>query len=264
MRAFVRFLLPQFMLQLIRGLRDTWYRTRRTYAGVFRRLEDVGRSGAGYEDDEWPATAERYSRWAISQNESSFIPAAVLNEGAFLPLLLSVSRATRVLDFGGATGFSYISAKYGAMRNIDRFVVVEHPNVCAKGRELFKDDAKVEFLEKVPAQKFDVVHIGAALQYIGDYNALLKQLADTKPRWILITKLPAGDNVTFVSAQVNLPGKRFASWLFSVREIVSVMNSLSYELIFRSANEGQVNQGPVAREYRLNGYCDLLFEAAGS
>lgn len=264
MKEIAKKLIPESLLQLFRGIREARYRMRKVYSGVYASFEDVAKVGAGYEDDEWPKAAARYSRWAIANNESGFIPAAVSNEAALLPLLLSMSRATRVLDFGGATGFSYIAAKYGAMRNVDRYVIVEHPNVCVQGRELLKDDVAVEFLERIPHEQFDVVLIGSALQYISDYKALLKTLADLKPRWILMTKLPAGENVTFATAQVNLPGKTLASWLFNARELVSVMDSLDYKLIFRSAIDGQINQGNVEPKYRLRQFCNLLFEAASA
>jgi len=234
---------------------------RRTYSGVYARLDDVAAAGSGYQDTEWPATATQYSRWAMAQNESGFIPAAVANETALLPLLVSVTRAGRVLDFGGATGFSYIAAKYGSMRGIDRYVVVEHRNVCAQGRELFKDDAKVEFVEDIPQDKFDVVLIGSSLQYIGDYKGVLDKLTASKPKWVLFTKLPAGDNATFATAQVNLPGKTLASWLFNAGEIISIMDRLNYKLIFRGAVDGEINQGKVEPRYRLRQFCNLLFEA---
>jgi putative methyltransferase (TIGR04325 family) len=264
MKEIAKRLIPESLLQLIRGIRETTYRMRQTYSGVYARFEDVVAVGGGYEDDEWPKTAAQYSRWAVAENERGFTPAAVSNETALLPLLIAISRATRILDFGGATGFAYIAAKYGAIRTIERYVVIEHPNVCAQGRNLFKDDAKLEFLEHIPEEQFDVVLIGSALQYVRDYKELLKRLADLKPRWVLITKLPAGENLTFVSAQINLPGKRFASWLFNARELVSVMESLNYKLIFRSANEGRINQGTVEPQYRLQQQCNLLFEAVGS
>lgn len=256
--------MPEFLLQLARAVREIRYRMRLTYSGAYKSFEEVAEVGDGYEDDEWAITSAQYSRWAIAKNESGFIPAAVSNETALLPLLISVSQATRILDFGGATGFSYIAAKYGAIRGIDQYVIVDHPNVCAIGRELFKDDSRVKFVERVPQEQFDVVLIGSALQYVNDYKKLLRTLTDIKPRWFLFTKLPAGENVTFVSAQVNLPGKRLASWLFNVRELVSVMESLNYKLIFRGANDGSVNQEKHEPKYRLGQFCNLLFEAASS
>ena len=257
-------IVPDFLLHLFRGLRDARYRMRQIYSGVYARFEDVVEVGGGYEDDEWPKTAAQYSRWAIATNESAFIPGAVFNEAALLPLLVSVSGAARVLDFGGAAGSSYIAAKYGALRGIDRYVIVEHPNVCAQGRELFANDSKVEFLTDVPQEKFDLVLIGSALQYVGDYKALLRRLTDLKPQWLLFTKLPAGENATFVTAQVNLPGKRLACWVFNVKELISVLESLGYKLIFRGANDGEVNQGHVEPRYQLRQFCNVLFEAAGA
>ena len=265
MKEIAKRILPKFLLELARVIRETRYRNRQTYSGVYTCFDDVAKVGGDYADDEWPATAAQYSRWAIAKNESGgFIPAAVSGETSLLPLLISVTRASSILDFGGATGFSYIAQKYGVMRGIDRYVIVEHPNVCAQGRELFKDDVRVEFLERIPQEQFDLVFIGAALQYVSDYKGLLKTLTGLKPRWILITKLPAGENVTFVSAQVNLPRMEFTSWLFNARELVLDMESLNYELIFRSANDGRVNQEKLEPKYRLEQQCNLLFETARS
>jgi putative methyltransferase (TIGR04325 family) len=140
-KALAKSLMPEILLQLFRSFWETRYRMRQTYSGAYAAFEDVAKVGRGYEDDDWPVIDALDSRSAIARNDSGFIPAAVSNEAAFLPLLVAVSRAARILEFGGATGIAYIAAKYGAMRGIDRYVVVEHPNVCVQGRELFKGDA---------------------------------------------------------------------------------------------------------------------------
>jgi putative methyltransferase (TIGR04325 family) len=259
LKSFLKRITPEFVRLLYRGLRDTRYRMRRTYSGVYPTLEAVPVAGTGYEDQDWPTAAAQYARWAIAENESGFIPAAVVNDMAYLPLVVALTGAKRILDFGGATGFSYIATKYGALREIERYVVVEHANVCVQGRVLFKDDKRIAFLEAIPQEKFDIAVVGSALQYVKDYKALLRQLTETGPRCILLTKLPAGDNATFATLQVNLTGKTFATWLFNAQEIVAAMEQLNYRLAFRSALEGQINQGDVAPEHRLQRFCNLLF-----
>lgn len=261
MKKLIKRFAPEFLLQLARSIREARYRTRLTYSGVYASFDEVTQHGIGYEDDEWPATAAQYSRWAIAKNESGFIPSAIAGENALVPFLISISKAQRILDFGGATGFSYIAAKFGAICEIERYVVVEHPKVCAKGREIFKRDGRVEFLEEIPNEKFDLVVAAASLQYVQDYKEILKKLTGLHPKWILLTKLPAGENINFVSRQVNLSTMKFTSWLFNARELATFMESQNYRLIFRGANDGQIVQEKLEPRYILERQCNLLFEA---
>ena len=57
---------------------------------------------------------------------------------------------------------------------------------------------------------------------------------------------------------------KFTSWLFNARQLVSLMDSLNYKLIFLGANDGLVNQGKVDFKYRLEQQGNFLFEAANS
>jgi putative methyltransferase (TIGR04325 family) len=253
---------PEFLLQLARVVREARYRSRLTYSGVYSSFDEVPSHGGGYEANEWPATAAQYARWAIAKNESGFIPSAVTNENALLPLLVATTGASRILDFGGAAGFSYIATKYGAMCEIERYVVVEHPKVCDQGREIFKGDPRVEFIESIPNEQFDLIVIGSALQYVSDFREMLKTLTNLRPRWFLFTKLPAGENVTFVTAQVNLPGMAIANWLFNAKELVLIMESLDYRLNFRGATDAPVNQENFELKYKIEKFCNLLFEAS--
>ena len=75
MKALVKRLVPEFGLQLHRALREARYRMRRTYSGVYARLDDVATAGTGYEDTEWPATAAQ-RRAAIL---APILPAAPMN-----------------------------------------------------------------------------------------------------------------------------------------------------------------------------------------
>jgi putative methyltransferase (TIGR04325 family) len=247
-----------FLLALYRAFRETSYQMRSPFSGVYERWEDVPKVGDDFEGDEWAATARAYSSATISQNESAFIPVAVSGANALLPLIASISPTPlRILDWGGATGFSYIATKYGALDRIEKFVVVEHPKVCAEGRALF-NDPRLQFVLTIPRELFDLVLIGASLQYAENYKDLLSELAG--PKWFLFIKLPAGENVTFVTCQINIPGKRHQHWLFNVREIVAIMKDLGYRLVFRSAWETELTQSNFDPQYRVGRPCNLLFE----
>jgi hypothetical protein len=57
MKDIAKDLIPEFLLQLFRGIRETRYRMRRTYFGVYASFDDVAKVGGGYEDDDGPKTS---------------------------------------------------------------------------------------------------------------------------------------------------------------------------------------------------------------
>ncbi len=173
MKKIAKALLPEFLLQLFRGIRETRYRMRQTYAGVYASFDNVATAGGGDEDDEWPLTAAQYSRWAIARTKAGlYRPLSLMRPPSCLYLSLFRERP-RSRTLAALHGFSYIAAKYGAMRDIDRYVIVEHPNVCAQGRELFKDECEGGISRAYPEEQFDLVLIGTALQYVSNYKELL-------------------------------------------------------------------------------------------
>jgi len=62
-----------------------------------------------------------------------------------------------------------------------------------------------------------------------------------------------------VTAQVNLPGKHHAHWLFNVKEIVALVVSLGYQLAFRGAVDGRINQDRFKYNHHFYQSCNLLF-----
>jgi putative methyltransferase (TIGR04325 family) len=250
----VKRFLPASVLRALRGLRQIRYSLRPPFEGIYPHFDDVPQKGAAFEDSEWAKSATAFSRFMAESNRG-FIPYAVVGEHALLPLLVRLTSASRILDWGGATGFAYIAIQQATGLTPD-YTIVEHPGVCDAGRAVMPE---VRFLPQIPEESFDIVMIGAALQCVSDYRGLLERLATCKPRWFLFTRLPAGDIPTYATAQVNLHGKRHAHWLFNVRELVIHMYSLGYELVYRSAVADEINQDRFPESHRLLHPCNLLF-----
>lgn len=238
---------------------------RSPFAGVYARFADVPRLGQAFDDGGWVNTAVAYAKSFRERSASRFIPPDVVDEKALLPLLVAILAergCVRIVDFGGAAGFSYLAMKAALSPDVAvDYLVVEHRSVCDAGRELFAGEGDIRFAPELPepGEEIEIVLLGASLQYVEDYHLFLERLAKLRARYILFTKMPAGDIPTFATAQVNLPGKQHAHWLFNVREIAGLMDSAGYRLAFKSAVAGEVNQRTFASDHRLGQFCNLLF-----
>ena len=267
MKQFLKQHMPRLFLECARSLRSAYYRSRSPFSGIYQRFDDVPQIGAAFEDSEWTETAVQSSKWFIARNEAGFIPLAVDSENSLLPLLISVlagadQKPVRVLDFGGGAGISYLAVKYAApgIRNLE-YTVIEHTALCDAGRRLFADDSTIKFINEIPASfdLLDVVIISASLQCVQDYFSVVAKLAALRPRYFLLARLPAGENPTYATAQINLQGKQHAHWLFNVHEVIKMLQDHDYELLFRNVAGEEVNQDKFPPKYRIERCCNLLF-----
>ncbi len=116
-----------------------------------------------------------------------------------------------------------------------RIVVCE--KTIAKGEKLFSGEHSVHFHQSVPENEhFDVVYIGSALQYVGDYKQLMNALMDLQRFYIFLTNHFMGDTQTYATAQVNMKDKVMPYWIFNTDEIVGIIAAGGYSLAYRSYN----------------------------
>jgi putative methyltransferase (TIGR04325 family) len=152
-----------------------------------------------------------------------------------------LTKPLRILDFGGGIGNSYFPL-INSLRQIPRceYYIVDSPNNCTVGREVFKHDERVHFSEELPCPKnvsFDIVFSSSTIQYIGDWADVLRRLADYSARYLLLTRLPTTSGKTFVTRQSLTmaygPAKgTFAGWtyhrFFNRSEIHKVLEHSGY------------------------------------
>jgi len=169
----------------------------------------------------------------------------------------------RILDFGGGMGVSYFHV-IQAIPTTDfvDYTIVETGPVCETARGFFPGDSQIHFAAKLPAPgvRFDIVYLNSSLQYIEDYPGLIRQLVAYAPSYFLFVRLSAGANPTYATAQVNVRGSKIPYWFINLSEIVSLMTSSGYALVFKSASEDELNQGNFPAEYRIEHPCNLLFK----
>jgi putative methyltransferase (TIGR04325 family) len=240
------------------------------WEGVFQRFADVPSQGAGFENDAWVEDTRRLTERALQEYGGRTGLPEISEENAFLPLLLATAFGSRtskvkILDFGGGMGVSYIHA-IGALQHPERieYHIVEKPQVCKQGRQLFARDAHVHFHEELPESLagLDIVYINSALQYVEDYGLLLRQLCALSPHFFFLARCSAGDVPTYATAQVTLPGQRLPYWFINTGELGAIFASCGYRPVFTARGSYKLDQSNFEERYRIGSACNLLFSKA--
>jgi len=266
LKALVKMLVPPIVLGLYRRIRGPFY----IWDGIYTSFQDVPSFGAGFNSDDYAIPRLNDTRRAI-QIASNYrcVPTELVEEDAQLPLVASLVRRNtedvlRILDFGGGAGISFVHLKSGLVGDMELdYHVVELEWACRMGPQLFENDHGIHFHRSLPElmEPLDIVFMKGVLMSIEDYAGLLKRLCAYRARYFLFVNLAAGLFRTFASSQKNLPGI-LPHWFFNFDEIVGIMTSQGYSLIFKGALLERYRQENLPAAYRLDGgrACTVLFE----
>ena len=257
-------LIPPFLYDALRSMLGA---RRAIWDGVYPDFSNTPRCGAGFSGDEWIAQFRQRMAEIEAENRSDhFAPWHVTGENSLLPLLVganfSAGQRVRILDFGGGMGVSYAYLRDSLTQPPNmQYVVVETPEVCRAANRIFEDDDCIRFENQLPPcdEKFDVVYVCTALQYMEDYTDCLEKLCRYGAKYLLLANLSAGQNPTYATVQLNVPGSQIPYWFLHGREVVELMESQGYTLVFKDSLEREYDQRNFEESYRLGRACDLLF-----
>lgn len=235
------------------------------WKGVYQHYQDVPVAGEGHDGDVWVSASRAYGERLLAASKEGPIPVGGANNRALLPLLASVIYKNlgrvRILDFGGGMGVTYLHV-ISSLVECDsiEYHIVETKRTCEAGARLFENDGRVHFHTMLPdVSEVDVVFTAGVLQYIEDYKGIINKLADYNPMYFFYNALQAGDIPTYATAQRNIKGSVIPCWFFKIDEILDVMATRKYALIFRSVSEQVHDQSNFPEEYRQERRCHLLF-----
>ncbi len=266
-RQFIGRLTPPIILDTLRRTRNSG-QAENLWQGIYRDFREVPASGRQFDGDIWIQKTRAYTEATLAvAKKQGTIPTQVTGEHMLLPLLAALvckesNGEISVLDFGGGMGIAYsqLASSLVNCRSIT-YHVVEREAVCEAGARLFENDKNINFLPQIPSvsPKLDIVYMSSALQYVEDYQGLLKKLTKLGSRYFFFVKLSAGDFPTYATAQQNVPGTTLPYWFINAGEIIEIMAASGYSLIYKSALEQEYDQDNFPDEYRLGRACNLLF-----
>lgn len=257
-RYWARRWLPPIILDAVRPPRAPASKV--TWRGVYPTRADVPSHRDVYEaelvDEMVAHTRAAYERRADQTPlwHESFVLAA--------GMIAASRQKIHVVDFGGGAGsaFSQLVASLPPGIAI-RYVVVETPQVCAAGRELFQDDPRISFVSTLGEADVapDLVYANGVLQYLDDYADTLRRLAALGASHILLSRLYAWDGPRFATAQVNLQGRTFASWFLNVEEVKSLLAACGYVVASDVVSEKR-HQSELPPTHRVERLRTMLFQ----
>lgn len=207
------------------------------WEGVYANFAEVPLVGPGLGGVTW---VESCLKKAVTLRDMHEDSSQILPREGLLSLVvgmaLSQQESLRVLDFGGGLGF----ALHGLRRCLPpkkrlHLDVVEGSAICGAGRKFYAEEPDICFHESLATivEGPDIIHVGSTLQYIEEWKDLLGQLASLKPRWLLLSDLPAGSFTTYATAQ-NYYGSKIPCWFFNKTEVMRAIEHLGFGLCYQA------------------------------
>jgi len=243
------------------------------WEGIYNSFDEAPVTGGGFESERWiHRSLEKIKETIKIEKENRNV------EYVDLPLF-SIAADTyfnngsvKILDFGGGMGNSFVPlcSVLPDDKYVD-FTVVEGEKSVAAAKKVFLHDNRIKFLTELPkGNNYDIIHISSSLQYIENWQSLLKNLSNYQAKYFIFTDLPTGNiRKTYISTQ-NYYESKIAHIFFKLGNIIDVMSNHSYDLIYQNnflASILQVNkhypQDNFKEEYRINYSKNLVFKKEG-
>ena len=241
------------------------------WEGIYSQYRDVPSKGAGFDSEEWISSTRQSTASALESLscQPNGIPYDIPSYHSVFSLTVALLKQNReqfrVLDFGGGMGMTFANLLRGlgesSKPNIE-YLVIDNDRSCQDGARLFNQMPFVQFSSTLPRNlgNVDIILLSGVLQFVEDYKRLLKKLAAFNAPYWLFTFVPAGDIPTFASSQKNVTGSTIPVWFFNLGELLEIMRSLGYQLIFKAAMERRFDMSNFPPTHRLPQQCNLLFQ----
>jgi len=200
--------------------------TRRLFRGVYRTFEEAERDAPATKPVHYDDSGYQYGEQHRVVQSSDY------------PVIFWLSRAfeqcASLIDFGGNVGISfYAFQKYFPYPAGLRWLVYDLPEVAESGLRIHKAEgspAALSFTSTIAAGRgFEIVLASGSLQYIPEQLPELLEKMGSKPKHLLLNRLPVCEGDTFVTLQST--GTAFSPYRISNRtQFVEQISRLGYDL----------------------------------
>ncbi len=149
----------------------------------------------------------------------------------------STNSKTRILDYGGAMGLSFIEASNTFDTSKLDYIILDYPEITNKAHSLTKEFTNLKYINSLDEiNETDIVHFGSSIQYLEDYRKSFEEITLLNPKIIFIANTVFSTRNTFATSQNNLYGLKIPMWIFNISEIEALFDELNFELIHKSSN----------------------------
>ncbi len=233
------------------------------WCGIYPHRRDVPSDGGTYESDEEVGKHLAWTRSALDLAVLGKKPR--LWHGSLALLAAAASANTgrvRVVDFGGAVGSGYVQLLSTLPKSTSiKYYVVDLERMCTAGRQLFADDSRIEFHTSLSMLRggLDIIYVNSALQYVDDYQDLLRRLAGLNAPLILLARLAGGNFPTYATKQINLQGLSLPYWFLNLDELRLLLAAENYRLIYQGEDDQEFDQSNFPKTHRIDRMLNLIF-----
>ena len=161
-------------------------------------------------------------------------------------LILSLNkRKIEVLDYGGGANPVYSYIENATNQKIKTYVI-EPENFCKIIKKKIPQKYKkyiiyLSSIKKLNVKSLDIVCFNSSLQYLENYDSLIKDLIKFKPSFILITRTNFhSGKQNYFTLECGIKGSLHPYIFFSFRQLVNFMKSNRYNLVF--SNKYNINK----------------------
>jgi len=212
------------------------------WKGVYNCWEDAPQDNNVFEDKIWVANVTNQALRNISAYKTGkSLSLASSTQDYILSLVGSMILSSSednvcILDFGGGLGTSYfpLISSLPNPKKID-FHIVELKTICDIANKILEEFPQLHFYESLPSISgpVHIIHAGSSIQYVSDWKGLLTKFINYRPHIFILEDILAGDIPSFITTQ-NFYGKRVRSRFLNINELVEEIQSLDYQLIYKS------------------------------
>ncbi len=177
--------------------------------------------------------------------------------GALLPSLINKKKPV-VIDIGGGPNpvYSYIEKATNIktkcfVLDTKKLVKIIKNNIPKR----FKLNVKyISSLDEIKLKSVDIVYFNSSIQYLENYEELMKRLVKLNPKFISISYTPFNNRKkNYFSIQFGVPGSVHPIIFFSPEKLIMFMKKMKYKDVFK--NNYQIN--PINKDFY---YGDILFK----
>ena len=176
---------------------------------------------------------------------------------ALLPSLITRKKPV-VIDIGGGPNPIYSYIKKATNITTKCFVLDTQKLVSIIKNKLpsrFKSDVKyISSFNEIKLKSVDIVYFNSSIQYLENYEQMIRKLIKLQPKYILISYTPFNKrNKNYYSIQYGVPGSVHPIIFFSPHKLITFLKKMKYRDIFK-------NKYSMTSKNKNFYYGDILFK----
>lgn len=150
----------------------------------------------------------------------------------FLPSVVSMLGVTRIVDFGGGSGWSYELLDPTDAENLDNYLVIEQPDVVHAMRSVVNISGEIQFADFDEISPCESSHSGllyanSVIQYLPSHSDFQDVLERLRPEWVLFDDLQVSRGTEFFSLQ-RYYGNHIPTRFLELKELQDAMSQLGF------------------------------------